>query len=406
MAETNWASAAPADWAARYQKYLGRAPDEAGLNYWRNLDTTSGMTDAQLSSAFQEAAAKELEAKVGSSNNLAAIKSSTLSPVQKSMLTGRMLLPDYMNQFKAMHPNVAHLLTPKEWAPGEKPTTNWNDRTAHPPVNGGGSGGSGSGGSGSGGANDAPTGAVNYVPAAGQSFQSYIDQLMGQQPDYSMLKGYAINPFGTYTGNAPTTGSNDSRGGGGSSSSGGSGGGGGNGGFDTTPGAYAGGSDGVSGSYAPQQGSFNNQSGSGMPSSNLSDAEWAAIKDIRDTQGWDNPWDNAQLKLAGQGLLGLLGGPASIAQAAYKMQGTNTGTQNYLYEQMHPDLYSNPSWNTSNLTNPTPIVSGMFGTAGEGGDGGVSVQTYPVAPQSTASFNDSPGVDTYSYWYGDGGGDN
>lgn len=225
-----------------------------------------------------------------------------------------------------------------------------------------------------------------YYPAEGQSFRSYIDELLSAKPKFT----------GLFTQESPVA-------------------------PVSTPG--------VSGTQVsaqmPRTGSTVSYEGSTAPApgANMTNEQWDAIKAIRDAQGWNNPYDMNTLKAAG--ILGgslLTGGPLGMFSSLNKAMPYTDAATNYLNQYMGQssgdqwagvsDMASpyaaqaveSPSFNTGALT--SPVVQTMFGNE--------IAQTQPVAPQPTlistplpsgATFDNSsyisPTVDssgTGSYW--------
>ena len=91
--------------------------------------------------------------------------------------------------------------------------------------------------------------------------------------------------------------------------------------------------------------------------SNLTDAQWAAVKQMRDEQGWSNPYDTAGLKAFGSAALGMLGGPLGAASGAYKAMGYGNEQMNALnnFMQTAATLTPVPSYG--------PVVGTPLGTA-------------------------------------------
>lgn len=164
-----------------------------------------------------------------------------------------------------------------------------------------------------------------YFPAEGQSFRNYIEELLKAKPKFSGLftQQSPVQPISAQ--GTPAQGT----------------------------------------AQAPQSSSapfgYDAEGNRLMaPQTNMTDAEWAAVKRLRDEQGWDNPYDTNMLKAAGTGLLGVLSGnPLSFAQSAYKASGPAQTAMDYLYEYMNPNAAASPSFNTAALTNPT-IVGGLM----------------------------------------------
>lgn len=164
-----------------------------------------------------------------------------------------------------------------------------------------------------------------YFPAEGQSFRNYIEELLKAKPKFS----------GLFTQQSPVQ-------------------------PISAQGTPAQGTAQVPQSSSAPFGYDSEGNRLTAPQTNLSDAEWAAVKRLRDEQGWDNPYDTNMLKAAGAGLLGVLSGnPLSFAQGVYKASGPAQTAMDYLYEYMNPNAAASPSFNTAALTNPT-IVGGLM----------------------------------------------
>jgi hypothetical protein len=67
---------------------------------------------------------------------------------------------------------------------------------------------------------------------------------------------------------------------------------------------------------------------------NLTDAQWAAVKQLRDEQGWNNPYDVNSRKAFGQSVMGMLGGPVSFLTSAYRAQEPSDTAMSYLNSYM------------------------------------------------------------------------
>jgi hypothetical protein len=102
------------------------------------------------------------------------------------------------------------------------------------------------------------------------------------------------------------------------------------------------------------------------PVSNLTDAEWAAIKQLRGEQGWNNPYDVANRKAFGTAVLGMLGGPISFARGIYKAMPYGEQADSYLRNYMID----------TGLQDPNSVVSQVYGYQIPT-SGGVA----PVAPE-------------------------
>lgn len=76
---------------------------------------------------------------------------------------------------------------------------------------------------------------------------------------------------------------------------------------------------------------------------NLSDDEWAAVKQLRAEQGWNNPYDVNSRKAFGQAVMGMLGGPVSFLTGAYRAQEPANTAMSYLQNYMFDKSLQDPN---------------------------------------------------------------
>lgn len=81
-----------------------------------------------------------------------------------------------------------------------------------------------------------------------------------------------------------------------------------------------------------------------QPTSNLSDAEWAAVIDARNNSGmgWNNPFDVAMRQAALRGVMGMLGGPISFGMGVSKAQEAAEPGMQWLHNQMWNKAAASP----------------------------------------------------------------
>jgi hypothetical protein len=108
------------------------------------------------------------------------------------------------------------------------------------------------------------------------------------------------------------------------------------------------------------------------PETNLTDAEWDAVKQLRDEQGWNNPYDVNSRKAFGQAALGMLGGPIGFAQGAYRAQEPANTAMSYLHNYMFD----------KSLQDPNSAASQVYGYQIPTSGGVAPVA--PVAPEPVA----------------------
>ena len=92
------------------------------------------------------------------------------------------------------------------------------------------------------------------------------------------------------------------------------------------------------------------------PQTNLTDSEWSAVKQMRDEQGFFNPYETANLKAFGSAALGMLGGPAGFASGAYRAKGFGDEARGILQNYMQHS--------SSGLYQPSAEPAGMSSALG------------------------------------------
>lgn len=127
----------------------------------------------------------------------------------------------------------------------------------------------------------------------------------------------------------------------------------------------------------------------GVPSnSNLTDAQWADIKAMRDAYGWDNPVDQAGLKGFGMFTAGMLGAPGMVNLGLNEMQ---------KHQQALSDFQS---LNAQGQTPPVGYKGDSYGFSG-GFQSAPAEPQVSLTPEQTQAMVDSLSAAGY---YGSGGG--
>jgi hypothetical protein len=123
------------------------------------------------------------------------------------------------------------------------------------------------------------------------------------------------------------------------------------------------------------------------PETNLSDSQWDTVMEMRRREGFLNDYEKANLKTAGMALMGMLGGPLSFAQSAYRAQEPANQAYSILNDRMLQ----------YGLENPNSVISQVYGYQVPS-SGGVA----PVAPEPYITGGAIDYGSSSSGSYGDG----